>query len=122
MTIQNLILIFFGGGLGSVFRFWLSKTLNPLFDNFYVGTFTVNIIGSLLLGVLLGLEIKFIIQRPMHLFLIVGFCGGFTTFSTFTLESFNLLKSDQYHLFLIYALTSLITGILAVALGYILVK
>lgn len=122
MIAQNMIWIFLGGGIGSVLRYLLSKTLNPMFSNFFVGTMVVNLLGSFLIGVILGLEIKSIIQKPMLTFLVIGFCGGFTTFSTFALENFNLIKSEQYFMFLLYMFSSIIAGILAVGLGFFVVK
>lgn len=122
MTLQNLIWIFLGGGLGSVLRFLISKYAYPLFENFFIGTLTINLLGSFIIGLIIGLEIKLILQKPAMMFLTVGFCGGFTTFSTFALENFNLIKSEQYLLASVYILTSVVIGILAVGLGLFTAK
>jgi len=122
MFFQNLIWVFLGGGLGSVLRYLVSKSLNPLFSNVFFGTFSVNIIGSLLIGLLIGYEIKSLLQKPVLLFLVTGFCGGFTTFSAFAFENYNLFKSEQYLLGMTYILISLILGVLAVGLGFYIAK
>src|SRR5690606_16801755 len=110
---------FLGGGLGSGFRYLLYRLFSN--ENFpiYWGTFTVNIIGSLILGVILGYSLK---EGNFHqntlLFLTTGFCGGFTTFSTFAYENQAFLKAGDYLNFTIYGLGSLITGIAAITLGF----
>lgn len=92
------------------------------YSSFY-GTFAVNIIGSLLLGFLLGYSLKEI-QLPgnLLLFLATGFCGGFTTFSTFSAENQAFLRSGDYLSFSFYALGSLILGIIAVTAGLLISK
>jgi CrcB protein len=122
MALQNILLVFLGGGLGSVIRFLLSKWLNPLFTNVFLGTFTVNIIGSVIIGFLLAYELEEILKKPVALFLITGFCGGFTTFSAFSAESLYLIKSNQYIHAASYVSGSLLLGILAVIFGFYLAK
>jgi len=122
MGFQNIILVFLGGGLGSVLRFLLSKWLNPLFTTAFLGTFSVNILGSLLIGFFIAYEQEAIIKKPMALFLITGFCGGFTTFSAFTAENLQLIKSNQYFQAVTYISGSMIVGIFAVVLGFYLAK
>ena len=120
--IKNLILVFIGGGLGSSLRYLISKYLNAGFLLPY-GTFFVNIAGSLLLGILLGWAIKTdSLNSPVNLLLAVGFCGGFTTFSTFSFENFSLLKSGDYLGFSIYFFSSLILGIIAILIGILISK
>ncbi|MGY5849819.1 fluoride efflux transporter CrcB [Salegentibacter sp. F14] len=120
---KQIILVFLGGGLGSALRFLLTKYLNNTHFNIQYGTFTVNILGSLLLGVFLGWAIKNnSLNSNINLALAVGFCGGFTTFSTFAFENHSLLKSGDYFHFLLYTLGSLILGILAIAAGLFLSK
>lgn len=122
MGFQNLLWVFIGGGLGSTLRYLLSKGLNPMFTNVFIGTLTVNLIGSLLIGFFIGFEAKSFMQKPMFLFLTVGFCGGFTTFSAFAAENLNFLKSGEYFQALIYSLVSVLVGILSVGLGFYLAK
>lgn len=120
---KQLLLIFLGGGLGSVLRYLISKSLN--FETAYIpfGTFTVNVLGSLLLGLILGIAAKSdIFNSNIVLFLAVGFCGGFTTFSSFAFENQAFLRTGDYLNFFFYAFGSIILGILAVFLGLFLSK
>ena len=119
---QNILWVFLGGGLGSVLRYGISKNLYPFFENYFLSTLTVNLIGSFLIGLFIGFEIKYILQKPLMMFLVVGFCGGFTTFSTFALENYNLLKSGEYLLAFIYIISSIVVGILAVGFGFFVAK
>ncbi len=122
MGLQNLFWVFIGGGLGSALRYLLSKSLNPMFTSVFIGTLTVNIIGSLLIGFFIGFETKSFMQRPLFLFLTVGFCGGFTTFSAFATENLNFIKSGEYFQALTYSLVSVLVGILCVGFGFYLSK
>jgi CrcB protein len=122
MTLKHIFLVFLGGGIGSALRYLLSKSLYPLFSSPISGTFVVNIIGSLLIGLVIGLEIKNMIDKPLFLLLVTGFCGGFTTFSAFSLENYNLFKSGDYLQAFIYIFSSVILGLLAVGLGFLLAR
>ena len=87
------------------------------------GTFTVNIAGCLLIGILWGLTSRFQNPSPsFSLFLMVGFCGGFTTFSTFSKEGLTMLQTNNYILFSLYTIGCVVLGIMAVALGYYTTK
>ena len=115
---KQVLLIFLGGGAGSALRFLISNYLNPTGSQFYTGTFVVNILGCLLLGFILGGSAKNNwLSAEATLLLGAGFCGGFTTFSTFSFEQYALLKSGNASLFLLYAFGSLATGLLAVLAG-----
>ncbi|PKD18181.1 protein CrcB [Salegentibacter salinarum] len=121
--LKQLLLIFLGGGLGSVLRYLISKSLNLETAFIPFGTFTVNILGSLLLGIILGIAAKSdFFSSNIVLFLAVGFCGGFTTFSSFAFENQALLRSGDYLNFFFYTFGSIILGILAVFLGLFLSK
>ncbi len=112
-----------GGGLGSLLRYIISKTFNTYFQHFYLGTFLVNIIGCLIIGLVLGISYKSnLLSQNQTLLLTTGFCGGFTTFSTFALENQNLLKSGEILHFSFYTIASIAVGIFAVILGLWLSK
>lgn len=118
--LKNLILVFIGGGLGSSLRFLISRYLNTGGLIPY-GTFVVNIAGSLILGIILGWALKSEnLASPTTLLLGAGFCGGFTTFSTFSFENYALIKSGDYFSFLFYFFGSLILGIIAIWIGILI--
>lgn len=120
---KQLVLIFIGGGLGSVLRFIISKYLNDANTGIPYGTMFVNILGSLLIGFILGLATKnHVITHNHTLFLATGFCGGLTTFSTFAFENHMFLKTGDFLNFAIYTSATFILGFLAVFLGMFLVK
>ncbi|MEM9078303.1 MAG: fluoride efflux transporter CrcB [Bacteroidota bacterium] len=120
---KQALLVFLGGGLGSMLRYLISKPLNLLHDHFYFGTFTVNILGCLLIGVIMGLASKNqMVSQQSILFFATGLCGGFTTFSAFAFEKHAFLKSGEFLPFLLYLSSSIFLGILAVALGTWLVR
>lgn len=119
--LKNIILIGAGGFLGSVARYFVSfLNLRIEFFSIPAGTLIVNVAGSLILGFLTGIADKSTIMTTgIRLFLMVGLCGGFTTFSTFTGENLMLLHNGQIGTLLIYTALSLILGFSAVYLGYV---
>jgi len=120
---KQLLLVFLGGGLGSLLRYIISKTFNNYFEHFYLGTFLVNMIGCLIIGLVLGLSYKNnLLSQNQTLLLTTGFCGGFTTFSSFAFENHSLLKSGEILHFSIYTVSSIVVGVLAVLLGLWLSK
>ena len=114
--IRNLLLVALGGAAGSVLRYLLSG----LNTSFPWGTFTVNVFGSLLIGLLVGYVSKGVLSPEMKLLLVTGFCGGFTTFSTFANESFGMVKAGDILLTALYVGASVVIGILAVWGGMML--
>jgi CrcB protein len=120
---KQLLLVFVGGGFGSVLRFIIGKWLNNSENGIPYGTFAANIIGSLLIGIILGLAAKNeTLSQSQTLLLATGFCGGFTTFSTFAYENHVFLKAGDFTSFAIYTIASFVIGFLAVFLGLYLVK
>ncbi len=121
--LRNILLVGAGSFLGGSARFILSLLIRTAGKGFPWATFTVNILGSLLIGFLWGLTARNAnVPSWLSLFLMVGFCGGFTTFSTFSKESMALLQVGSYVTFLFYAIGSVVIGLLCVWLGYISVK
>ena len=120
---KQLLLVFLGGGFGSVLRYLLGKYLNNPDTGIPYGTFAANILGSLLIGIILGLALKNnTLSQNQILLLATGFCGGFTTFSTFAYENHVFLKSGDFFSFAIYTIASFVIGFLAVFAGMYLVK
>lgn len=119
MTFYNIMAVGLGGFVGSILRYVSVKTIDEYMQkNFAYGTFTVNIVGSLLLGVLVGVALKRTeLSENARLFIGVGLCGGFTTFSAFAVENVNLINDKQVGSALLYIGASVIVGILAVLAG-----
>ena len=110
VMIRNLLLVALGGAIGSLLRYLLSS----INTSFPWGTFAVNILGSLLIGLLVGLVSKGVLSPEMKLLMVTGFCGGFTTFSTFANESFGMMKVGDVLQMALYVGVSVVIGILAV--------
>ncbi len=116
----NILLVFLGGGIGSILRYlagiWVYRLIPTPWP---LSTWLVNMTGSFVIGIVYGLVLSANQVGELHkLLLITGFCGGFTTFSSFSYENMLLLQDGAYLRFLIYVFSSLIIGILMVALGY----
>ena len=115
---RQLFFVFIGGGLGSVLRYIISRYLNQTGSGFPLGTFTANILGSLLIGIIIGLAAKNnTLSQNQTLLLATGFCGGFTTFSTFAYENHVLFKSGDFTSFALYTFASFIVAFLGVFAG-----
>lgn len=119
-----LLLIGSGSFIGGILRYLVTLTVHKkMLSSFPYGTLMVNILGCLLLGIIVSVfEKKILYSSDVKLFLTIGLCGGFTTFSTFTLESFMLLKDSNYFHFFSYSLLSILCCLLAFFLGYIAIK
>ena len=120
---KQLLLVFVGGGFGSVLRYAIGKYLNSAETGIPYGTFAANILGSLLIGIILGhLSKTSTISESQMLLFATGFCGGFTTFSTFAYENQLFIKNGDFTNLLIYTFASLLIGIAAVFAGLYISK
>ncbi len=118
--LKEVLYVGLGGGAGSILRFLTSKIVAKYAHDYFLflGTFAANIIGCFLIGVLSGWMLtNQPDNQPFRLLFIVGFCGGYTTFSTFAFENLRLLELGQWTLLLGYTLFSVVLGILAAWAG-----
>lgn len=122
--LKIIVAIGTGGFIGSVGRFYLSRYFQTLAgSSFPLGTFMANVVGCFLIGLFYGLFMKYTELSPTwRLFLTTGFCGGFTTFSTFSYENIALLRDGQYVFFFSYTGASLLIGLAFTFLGLMLSK
>jgi CrcB protein len=122
--IKTLLLVGTGGFLGSVSRFMASRFIQNNFPSaFPFGTFFVNITGCFLIGLIYGFSEKSSLFTPgWKMFLAVGFCGGFTTFSAFANENLTLLRDGEFFNFVLYTGLSVFLGIAATLIGVLITK
>jgi len=115
--IKNILLIGLGGGIGSMCRYWASLLL--LNKSFPVVTLLINISGSFIIGLVAAYALKNEwFAANWKLFLATGICGGFTTFSAFSLENLQLLQQGKYLWALLYIAASIVLGLIATFFGY----
>lgn len=119
-----LLLAGIGGFIGTCCRFLVNRLYLVIWKtSFPLATFTINILGCFLIGLLIGfLGKNGIINPKWNALLVVGFCGGFTTFSTFSLETFNLASNGEILSSFLYVIASVVAGFLAVWFGLTLVR
>jgi CrcB protein len=117
--VKSLFFAGFGGFIGTVLRFLVSKYFQNHFDTVFPwGTLIINILGCFLIGILSGLFEKGAQMSPeWRLFFTVGICGGFTTFSSFSNDAVMLLQNKEILRFSLYTGTSFFSGIISVFLG-----
>ena len=113
-----------GGFIGTVARFLISRYFQINFTTVFPwSTFVVNIVGCLLIGTIYGISEKSEVLSPeIRLFLTVGICGGFTTFSTFSNDSFMLMREQEWFRFALYTSLSIFIGLMAVYIGRFIIK
>ena len=118
------LIVFLGGGIGSVCRYFANRWIVGIaVTSFPYGTFVVNIVGCFLIGFLVFITEKAnLASAELRLLLVTGFCGGFTTFSSFSYENIQLLTTHQTLNFLLYTLGSVALGLLATYMGMLLAK
>jgi CrcB protein len=119
---SNLAFVALFGAIGSLFRFLLIQIAPKISLNFPVGTIIVNLIGSFFIGVVASLFERHILSNELRTFIVYGFLGGFTTFSAFTYEVFNLLKTGNYLNLFVYLFFSIIISLILFYIGYKIVK
>ena len=118
---KSFLLVFLGGGLGSALRYLVASVMNQYSKVLPFGTFTVNILGCLLIGIILGYtQRENTLTSNQTLLLATGFCGGFTTFSAFANENLELIKNGEIFNFSVYTIGSILVGVLAVFIGFYL--
>ncbi len=119
--LKNFLLVGIGGAAGSMLRYafsyWFKNATFPL------ATFLVNVIGCFIIGAVFGYAMRNEdFSASWRLFLVTGICGGFTTYSAFSVEMLTLLQQNRYGLFAVYLSATVVLGLLATWLGYILLK
>ena len=113
------MIIAFGGALGTLIRYAMS-TLNQrgILGSLPLGTLIVNVTGSFLIGLVWGLSERYAISPTLRLFLMVGVLGGYTTFSSFSLETLTLVRNSQYMMAMLNTVGAIVMGLAAVSVGY----
>lgn len=122
--LKSILFVGLGGMAGSISRYVIGTQVDR-FDlgSFPLGTLSVNLIGCFLIGLFYGALMKTEwFDQYWGLILITGFCGGFTTFSTFSMDNYNLIQQSEFFTFILYSLLSLALGLLALWGGLLLTK
>lgn len=121
---MNYLIISLGAAIGGAARYWLSNLVYKFFPaTFPYGTLAVNILGSFIIGLIIFVfDERELISQQSRLFLTIGFCGGLTTFSTFSLETFSLIRDSEYFLATLNVILSVMLCLLGVFLAYIVSK
>ena len=119
---QSLFMVFIGGGLGSICRYSISRLLQSYNFVFPWATFFANAISCIVLGALIGWSLKYSMSNPLKLLWLTGFCGGFSTFSTFTYETFHLIETGNLSYAFYNIASSLLVCLTCIWLGLSLTR
>lgn len=121
---MKILIVSLGAGLGGGLRYWLSNIIYRFLPAvFPYGTLAVNILGSIILGVLIfGFDEKNLLSPSLKLLIGVGFCGGLTTFSTFSLETFNLFRSSEFLLAGLNITANVLISFIGIYIGYLVAR
>lgn len=123
MDYSKILAVGMGGFLGAVSRYWISGLAQRMSDKFHYGTLSVNLLGSFALGLLATLFLeKIVVSQELRLFLFVGLLGAFTTYSTFSFETMNLMRSSEWTLAGVNILTNVVGTLIAVWTGVYIAK
>ena len=121
---MKVLIVALGAGFGGGLRYWISNYVSKILPIFFpYGTLAVNILGSIILGILIfGFDEHGNLSSTLKLFIGVGFCGGLTTFSTFSFETFNLLKNTEFLLAGINILLNVTLTLVGIYIGYLITR
>ncbi len=122
MNYYSLLLVGFGGLLGSILRFLVGVGCDRWFPGYPYGTLFVNVVGCFLIGLFYGMISRAWLPESGSRLWVVGFCGGFTTFSSFSYDGLRLLQDDRWLAYGLYTGGSVLLGLLATYLGWTLMR
>jgi CrcB protein len=123
LWLKQILLVGLGGGLGSICRYGVGQLLLRIANfTFPLSTFIVNIVGSLIMGLLFAMWTKETLQMDGRLLWMIGFCGGFTTFSAFTAENFTLIQQGFWGTAILYIVLSVLLSLIGFWFGWMLCK